>query len=101
MIVLILSALLVVLLLSALTTAWLTSLRRAKNSARPVLAPVDRDADPELRRLATGMARLLDQGLTDPMLRQTQTWEQRAAVLVDEFYGTRGLRSTQQEELGH
>lgn len=43
--------------------------------------------DSELRRLAQQMARQLDLGLADPMLRQSSEWERTAKSLVDKFYG--------------
>jgi hypothetical protein len=43
--------------------------------------------DSELRRLAQQMARQLDLGLADPMLRQSSAWEATAKSLVDKFYG--------------
>lgn len=50
----------------------------------PALGP----GEGEARRIGTEMARLLEAGLVDPVLRTSSSWEARAESLVREWYGS-------------
>lgn len=45
--------------------------------------------DTEARRLLQAAIRQLDQGLGDPMLRQSTDWETSSQELVNRYYGKR------------
>lgn len=58
--------------------------RNPSGAAAPALAP----GDGEARRIGTEMARLLEAGLVDPVLRTSSSWEERAEALVRDWYGS-------------
>lgn len=58
--------------------------RSAADSVPPALGP----GDAEARRIGTEMARLLEAGLVDPVLRTSSSWEARAESLVRDWYGS-------------
>lgn len=55
---------------------------------RPPAPPALDPGDIEARRVGTEMARLLEAGLVDPVLRQSASWEERAESLVRRWYGS-------------
>jgi len=78
-----------VLILILLACAALTAIYVRMQSIKqrklepPALAP----SGQELRRLSLDLARHLERGLSDPLLRQSSGWEERGRDLLREYYG--------------
>lgn len=76
---------LVLFAVAALLAYWQYTLAQRTNRKRnpPALSPGGQD----LGRITLDMARLLDRGLADPVIRQSDGWTEQARVLLRDYYG--------------